>query len=77
MFTKKLYLRSVSFKVIALGRHGLERRFYFYSYYADRKHVRDWPGVSDVWTSVIFTSSFLFCLGPFSSVMFLRFPQCL
>ena len=44
------------FKVIALGRHGLERRFYFYSYYADWKHVRDWPGVSDVWTRVIFTS---------------------
>lgn len=55
VFTKKLYLRSVSFKVIALGRHGLERRFYFYSYNADRKHVRDWPGVSDV-SSVIFTS---------------------
>ena len=27
-----------------------------YSYYTDRKRVRDWPGVSDALPDVIFTS---------------------
>ena len=32
MFTKTLYLRSVTFKVIALGRHGLESRLTLFLY---------------------------------------------
>ena len=41
-------------KLSTLGRLGLERRCYLYSYYTDRKYVRDWSGVSDVLTYVIF-----------------------
>ena len=70
VFTKELYLRSVSFKVIALGRHGLERRFYFYSYYRDRKPVRDWPGVSDVWPALLLLRNFCSVPGFFRRLCF-------
>ena len=73
MFTKKLYLRSVSFKVIALGRHGLERRLYFYSYYTDRKHVRDWPGVSMYGLALFLLRNFCFVLGLFRRLCFYVF----
>ena len=73
-------LPSVYIKLSALGRLGLERRFYLYSSYTDRKHLRDWPGVFLMYCVMfIFYFVFLFVLLGlfFCRLGFLRFTQCL
>ena len=74
-------LPGVHIRLSALGRLGLERRFYLYSSYTDRKHVSDWPGVFFLLycVTLIFYFVFLFVLLGlfFRRLGFLRFTQCL